>query len=335
MGRKAIDPDLYKLACKLKQPDVFTQYSALKDEAEEIWRSGDLRNVYLMKDGKTFAVKLYVGGAARIIGYSINLADACRFADLARWQFAKYRARDQREPTEPDLNFPLQQVKNDLEHEPKAMALLREIEIYLRSVDILGASGGTQAQERRTTVRHEFNARFAEVEDQFNALAEMIQKQTVQLSRIEAALESFKHHRIIPPRIDTVDVEVIKSERADENKAMMKANPAWREVAPGEIIAAKFDTDTWLKPFDVHIPHPEIPDRIHHTITIQIPVKKMGAEWVLTPEAHAMIDTTKDEAIERLRVEYSPSDLEVTPIGANNPVADIFTIDSQPTQPKP
>lgn len=237
MGRKAADPNLYKLATKLKEPGTFHQYSALKDEAEDLWKDNELRNVFLMRDSKTFAVKMFLGNAQRIIGYSTNLADACRFADLARWRFAQYRLRDQREPTESDLNFPIQQVKNDLAQEPKANALLSEIENYLISLDVFHTGvrlhGSAVEVERRTTVRHEFNARFTEVEDQFDALAEMIQKQSAQLNRIEQAIELFKRDRFVREQVDIVDAKIIPSESAEDNTSTMKVDNAAFDQAHG------------------------------------------------------------------------------------------------------
>lgn len=227
MGRHAKDPELFGLANKLKD-SPFTQYVALNDEIEDIWKANELRNVYLMKDGKTFAVKLWIAGAARIIGYTFNLADAARFADLARWHFAKYRVRDAREPVDSDLNFPVAQVKNDLEHEPSAMALIREVEHYLKEVNAIseGAQPVTAQREKRQTVRDDLNYRFAAVEDQFDALAEMVRMQikqvTTQLTRIEEALASFKHNRISASRIDIVDAEVVESKKIEENPATMK-----------------------------------------------------------------------------------------------------------------
>lgn len=217
MGRQAKDTTLYALACKLKQPDLFTQFSALSDEAEDTWKSGELRNVYLMKDAKTFAVKLFIGNAQRIVGYTINLADACRFADMARWHFAKYRTRDRREPTEVDLNFPVQQVKNDLEHEPKALALLKEIELYLIRIDILNPEtpdSPTRVTERRYTVRDDFNTRFDEVDKQFTIIKENID---ILARSINAALELFKRGGIPSQHVDTVDAEIIYCEGAEQH----------------------------------------------------------------------------------------------------------------------
>jgi hypothetical protein len=326
MGRQAKDSTLHALACKLKTPGIFTQYSALNDEANDIWHAGDLRNLQLMKDGKTFAVKLFIGDAQRIIGYSIILADACRFADLARWHFAKYRMRDRREPTESDLNFPIQQVKNDLEHEPKAMALILEIEKYLISIDVLCAEtpdSAVRITERRYTVRDEFIARFAEVEKHFFNLAELMKKEFADL-RAELAL--FKHGPFPYKRIDIVDAEIVKSERADENTAMTKVNSEWYSPEAGEVTGFALGADKSLEPFEVHIPHPRDPSMIHHTVTIQVPVRYdyENGQSILTPEAHKMIDDLKREHIAAL-----------TPIGVN-PVEDIFTTTNQnPTTTQP
>lgn len=225
MGRHAKDPSLYALANKLKQLDTFTQYPALKDEAESLWQTGELRNVYLMKDAKTFAIKLWLGNACRIIGYSLKLVDACRFADMARWHFAKYRVRDRREPTDSDLNFPVAQVKNDLENEPKAIALLQEITSYLIGIDALNAATPSlpiSRRERRHTVRDEFNTRFVEVESQFDALAQMIQTVIAGQSRIEAELALFKRDRIPAARIDIEAAKPVTSESAKDMKEPLK-----------------------------------------------------------------------------------------------------------------
>ena len=216
MGRRANDQKLFELANKLRNDDIFTQYSALKDEAEDTWRADELRNVTLMRDGKTFAVKLYIGGVQRIIGYTENLTNACRFADMARWHFAYYRTRDRRLPVDSDLNFEVQQVKNDMQAEEAAVALLREIETYLLSIDKIEKLEGdtpiTQQRERRLTVRDDLNHRFAQMEEQFDALVQIIRNELriVRNDIADLRAELFKRDRIPAPHIDIQDAEIVE-----------------------------------------------------------------------------------------------------------------------------
>lgn len=189
MSRYAKDPELNTLANELKSLP-FTAAPDLESDARERYEilareQGDypFRLVYQMPNVRTWVVRLYLGGAIRTIGYTDNLTNACRFADMAALRFWKYRIRGACEPLDANLNFGVLQAKYDSLHETDALLLLDKIETYLRT-NYLGdpkqiakdREAGKYARDSRRTVRHDFHELIGQLSDKLDQLEKKIDK---------------------------------------------------------------------------------------------------------------------------------------------------------------
>lgn len=226
MGRKAKDTALQRLANDLRDVD-WSDHEHRFDEANELLAVDELRNVSLMKDGKTFAVRLYCCGGKHVIGRSQDLVAACRFADMARMRFWVFRTRDCREPVRSDLNFEVESAKADLKNELQALQLLDEIQKHFidtgalkveDSGNIISAKTVVKLESRRT-VRDEFLLHFTEVMERLDTLNRRMDSFDTKLTD---ALALFKRDRIPTPHIDIVDVEVVASENTKQDAATKK-----------------------------------------------------------------------------------------------------------------
>jgi len=188
MSRSARDPALSQLAVELKTTK-FSDAPDLEDLVHErfveLARSqGEypFRLVYRMPDFKTWVIRLYLGGAVRVIGYSARLCDACRYADMAALRFWKYRVRGASEPVDANLNFDLAQATHDSVEETDAIWLLDRIENYLQSSGILGdpklaeidRQKNRKARDARRTVRSDFHALIGQLRDKLEVLDERL-----------------------------------------------------------------------------------------------------------------------------------------------------------------
>lgn len=129
------DPTLTVISRKLRDLD-FESDSTLDFAAESITT---LRNVNQFPANKKkpgaprdYVVVLFVAQKLRVIGRTHWKAAACRFADMAKMRFYKFKQRGAVEPTDADLNFSVAQAKSDLQFETSAVALLDEIEAHFR-----------------------------------------------------------------------------------------------------------------------------------------------------------------------------------------------------------
>src|SRR5208283_4252079 len=87
------------------------------DRGRRLWQDGRLKNVAAMADHQSYLVRLYMNGEARTLGWvkgSQRWADAARFADMCAMHFWNYRIRGGKEPTGDNLNFSVEQAKQDL-----------------------------------------------------------------------------------------------------------------------------------------------------------------------------------------------------------------------------
>lgn len=92
------------------------------------------RNVVLMPDAKTWAIRLCVGGTNHTLGLAqTNLENLIRFADMAIAYFWQYRTRCKYlEAEDNNLNISKERAQADLKNEPHAMERLKAIEAILR-----------------------------------------------------------------------------------------------------------------------------------------------------------------------------------------------------------
>lgn len=129
------DPILTQISRKLRDID-FEPDSILDDAADslEVMHGVQLFPVNKKNPGapREYAVVLHVAGKQRIVGKTRWRAAACRFADLARLKFYRYRQRGAVPPTDDELNFSVAQATSDLQFETSAVALLDEIEAHFR-----------------------------------------------------------------------------------------------------------------------------------------------------------------------------------------------------------
>ena len=309
MARPASDTELHQLANELKGITFDDPHDGLLSEAEDLLRTNDLRNVILMKDGKTLAVRMYVGGKQRTIGLTQDLLAACRFADMARMRFWFYRTRDTREPVRSDLHFDLDVVRADIRDHLDAMHLLDKIEARLKemgaiSIEVNSPKEAKQLKEERKTVRDDFNNRFDELIRRQDRLHDMIVECFKHLN--DRLTELFKRDRIISPCVDVVDAEVVESV-VEQNSSSMKE----------------------VRNFEVCVPNPFKDGEIAHRVTIKVPVQIRDGMEILLPEAHEYINAVKAREIQQLLdgatmaagIEH-PQRVEVTPIGVNVPPED-------------
>lgn len=229
MGRHASDPVLHQLANELKDIE-FDHDDGLRLQAEELLQNNDLNHIYLMKDAKTFAVRLFIGGRQRVIGLTEDLTAACRFADMARMRFWIYRTRDAREPVESDLHFGVQQAKEDLANHLQAQHLLDKIELHLKETEVIDpfikpndAKERAKARDERRTVRDELNARFGALEDRLDAICDYMRETQSYIRTVGASLESFKRSRFTPAHVDIEDAEVVMSSPEQSNMSTQEA----------------------------------------------------------------------------------------------------------------
>lgn len=155
-GRFAADPELNVLAKRLE--DVIWENPLSEDELLMVQRNltdpeAPRRHVTMLPDFRTWAVRLYLGGAQRTIGYvRKDPATALRFADMAMFYFWKYRIRGAAEPTNMALNFSVERAQRDMDNEPEALYLLQEVEKYLLSI---GALKDSVTRQKEIGEKHE------------------------------------------------------------------------------------------------------------------------------------------------------------------------------------
>jgi len=144
-SRKAADPDLNLIARRL----LDIQWQTELDDHEKIEcrdrsTNNDLPRHLLspMPDLRTWSVRMFMGGAQRVLGYvkGPDLTTGLRFADMAKMYFWKYKVRGAHEPGNLELNLSVDRVRQDLDNEPGAVGLLKEIEAYLLGIGAINTS---------------------------------------------------------------------------------------------------------------------------------------------------------------------------------------------------
>lgn len=166
----------------------------------------------LMADYKTWAVRMYLGGGQRLLGYTKEQIPygALRFADMARQYFWKYRVRNATEPNEGDLNLSLDRVQQDMAHETHAVAMLKEIEDHLISVGALLSPEQKQAildnrhEDRRRNrtlsgslqvMNHEWVERLGSFEERIEALSGRMDTLAQKLGEMTILISQLLNHQ--------------------------------------------------------------------------------------------------------------------------------------------
>lgn len=129
------DPALTAISRKLRDVD-FEPDDALDGAAESLTTMHGVQPFPVNKSNpgapREYAVTLYVAQKVRIIGKTKWRAAACRFADMAKLRFYKFKQRGAVEPKDDELNFSVAQAKSDLQFVESAVAILDEIEAHFR-----------------------------------------------------------------------------------------------------------------------------------------------------------------------------------------------------------
>jgi hypothetical protein len=197
--------------------------SITQERFKDLAKGGEypFRLVYTMPNFKTWAVRIYIGSETRLIGYTDDLTTACRFADMAQMRFWKYRIRGACEPVEADLNFSVEQARNDCANEEKAAALLDNIEQYLKDINAISAVDKVPIRsdrDMRRTVRHDMLSLFVETQNMIKALHVKMDALCTRLNAVELRTVS----------IDK-DVDVlVKSQIAECVTSMTNEKPVTR-----------------------------------------------------------------------------------------------------------
>jgi hypothetical protein len=161
------------------------------------------RLITLMRDYKTWAIRMYLAGAQRTFGFysnakSGNLYPAFRFADMIRMYFWSYKHRDAFEPGDSDLNISAERAKLDLVHETEVVKIIKALEAHLIStgaiVTPVEIERNLQERNRGRWSRPTLKGLVASAsESQRQALAEVnktLASVVGQLSRIEQAIKN-------------------------------------------------------------------------------------------------------------------------------------------------
>jgi hypothetical protein len=140
--RNAVDPVLNLIARRLLDAKWQTELDeGEKNECHSLNTSptAPRRLIAPALDYKTWLVRIYLGGAQRIVGMvrGPDLTPAYRYADMLKMFFWKYRQRGAHEPGAVELNLSPERAKQDLEHEPEVGAILRDIEAHLLAIGAL------------------------------------------------------------------------------------------------------------------------------------------------------------------------------------------------------
>lgn len=97
-----------------------------------------------MPDFKSWAVRMYIGGAQRTVGVikpaNHDISTALRFADMVAMYFWPHKVRGAHEPDDRELNFSVDRAKTDLELELNALQLIKDIEAHLISIGAILSS---------------------------------------------------------------------------------------------------------------------------------------------------------------------------------------------------
>lgn len=194
---RALDPVLAEKANLLKQIH-FPVHEDHKERYRELSTAGPgegFRNVISRCYGKSWAVRMYLGGKQRAIGTTTDVMDALRFADMCLMRFWVYRTRNACEPIESDLNFGLESVRDDMasdECQP-AVDLINVIEQHLVSTGVFPSL--IASEEERLNVVKEMNKRrtiCGQMDKMTEGICAEFDKLTAYIQRLEKQIGDLK-----------------------------------------------------------------------------------------------------------------------------------------------
>ncbi len=141
-GRHAVDPTLNQIAWRLNTVRWATPLDADEESLAHSVNTdmaAPRRLLAMMPDYKTWAIRMYLGGAQRILGFfkGPDIANGLRFADMVKVYFWKYRHRGPHEPADHELNYSVERAKADLTDELEAIQLIHDIEAHLQEIGAL------------------------------------------------------------------------------------------------------------------------------------------------------------------------------------------------------
>jgi len=218
VGTRSNDPTLTELANELRTITFDTVDNPVRQYDDEL---RDKRAAgctpccyYLLPNGRTFGVRIYLGGKYRRIGFSESEVVAAKFADLATFRFWGYRCRGGPAVTDAYVNFSVEDTKQDALDFEDAVWLLDRIAKHLETVGVLLNPATVESdrqlkkQQRAAarTIRGEMLYHFSEVCDKFDAL-------NGRLRRIEE-------------RLNTVSIKTVHITDPDRTVAVGSLHPA-------------------------------------------------------------------------------------------------------------
>lgn len=144
------------LAFELSEADIM--------QFQELVELRLLKNVSMYVGGRTFRVRLCIGGKQHVIGVTRNGPNAARYADMARLFFWPYRLRDKRLPEDSEFNYGLEATQREIDCNDNAVRVLEKIRdhlIYVSKLAVTDAESESKRanrkdlRETRRTVRGE------------------------------------------------------------------------------------------------------------------------------------------------------------------------------------
>lgn len=201
------DPTLASYAACLKNIR-FEHDPADRQDVFERAMEGNLRNISMFQDRKTYRVRLYIGGAVRTVGITTVLEDAARFADMAVLFFWPYRIRRGHPPGISCMNFTVEQAEHDLAHNEYAKQILDSILDHLIAFGHLPdpvkvnkeREAARKERDRRRTTRGELLQCTAEIQAEIIRASEAFKKEIEPLKKeIEQLRQEISAMRLQTP----------------------------------------------------------------------------------------------------------------------------------------
>jgi hypothetical protein len=155
----------------------------------------------MLPDYRTWAVRLYLGGAQRTLGLMAGTGDGfsrlLRFADMAKMHFWKYGVRTAHVPGDMELNFSAERANEDLKCEVHALGLLHDIENHL--IDTKALLPPTERELARKMARLTKPTITRAMTELNHSLQARLQEVIEKLTAIQAELAELKSKGVAPP----------------------------------------------------------------------------------------------------------------------------------------
>lgn len=188
--RTAADPVMNQIAKQLI--DVQWQFDLTTDEQNaclelEHNQMAPRRLINLLRDYKTWVIRMYIAGAQRTFGYysqeeTGNLYPAFRYADMIKMYFWHYKRRDAYEPADGDLNISAERAKNDLIHEIEVVQIIKACEAHLQSTGAILSPKALEQQLQEKVARQRVGPTLK------GSLTDMAEVHRLALAKVNTAL---------------------------------------------------------------------------------------------------------------------------------------------------